>query len=361
MVDAAVAEILEMVGPIPDALDPSWTRVDFRPILAGNIERTMPTVLRRDDGEHLFYERRVNGLHADSGIGKSMLCAFGAAQELNAGHHVAWVDFEDPDSSAIVERLRMFDVDDDTIAERLHYYAPREPFSDAAVAALVCAITEHGITKVVVDSVGEAFGLEGIDENKDVEVAPWLRRVARVLADAGPAVELVDHSTKAADNPLHPSGSKRKRAAITGASYLVEAVRPLTREDGGTLRLICAKDRYGNYRRGDIVATFEVTAYRDGGSTAHLWPPLDGDSDSDEARLLVVARAAVRAAKKAGETLTQRRLLARMNVKASATLKRAGIEEAVARGALRSESGPNRSILHAYVRDLETSPEDTTQ
>jgi hypothetical protein len=42
-----------------------------------------------------------------------------------------------------------------------------------------------------------------------------------------------------------------------------------------------------------------------------------------------------------------------MNVKAAATLKRAGIEEAVARDALRSEPGPNRSMLHACVRDLE--------
>ena len=76
------------------------------------------------------------------------------------------------------------------------------------------------MTLAVVDSLGEAFGLEGIDENHDVEVAPWLRRVARRLADAGLSVLLLDHSTKSADNPRRPSGSKRKRAAITGASYL---------------------------------------------------------------------------------------------------------------------------------------------
>src|SRR5262249_34274717 len=159
--------------------------------------------------------------------------------------HVIWIDFED-DETVIVGRLHEdFGVDAEIIAHQLHYYRPTEPFTAKAVQMIRAVAVEYDVVMTVIDSVGEAFGLEGINEDKDVEVGPWMRSVARPLADAGPAVVILDHSTKAADNPLHPSGSKRKRAAITGQSYLLEAPRPLTREHGGLLRMTCAKDRHG--------------------------------------------------------------------------------------------------------------------
>jgi hypothetical protein len=358
MIDDPVAEVLRLIGDDLAALDESWLRVDLASVLAGATERLEPTVLQRDDGAALFYAGRVNGLHADSGIGKSMVLALAAAQEMNAGRQVAWVDLEDPDATTIVDRLRMFGVDDEVIRERLHYYGPREPFTAAAVDALITDATEWSL--LVIDSMGEAFGLEGIDENKDAEVAPWLRHVARVLADAGPAVVLVDHATKAADNPLHPSGSKRKRAAITGASYLLDVIRPLTRDDGGRLRLVCAKDRHGAYRRGDTAATIDIAVYPDEGVSAQVWPPIEVNN-SAEARLRLIAAAAVNAAKTAGRPLTQRELETLMAVRAAHDLKRAGIETAVALRALRTEEGPRRSVLHVYVRDLPGESGDTHQ
>jgi hypothetical protein len=346
-----------LIAPKPNGKDATddlieWARVDLEPAIKGELERATPAVLRRDDGVSLFYPRAVNGLHADSGIGKSIVLAFAAAQELNAGRHVAWIDLEDY-ATTLIERLRTFEVpDDNRIRHLLHYYRPRTPFSDAAVDHLLADISDYDIRTVVIDSVGEAFGLEGIDENKDTDVGPWMRRVARRLADAGPTVVLVDHATKAADNPLHPSGSKRKRAAVTGASYVLEVVRPLTRESGGRLRLVTAKDRHGNFGRGDVAATIDIATYPDGGVSAKVWPPFASDKETPQSRLNIIARAAVRAAKNIGEPVTQNRLSALMNVKAAASLKRAGIEHAVARGALRSEVGPNRATLHVYVRDL---------
>jgi hypothetical protein len=281
-----------------------------------------------------------------------MIGEIAIAQELRDGHHVMWVDLEDPDPTTIVERLRLLDVDDKVIADQLHYYAPREPFSDAAVDLLVADVTDHAITVVVIDSTGEAFGLEGIDENKDAEVGPWLRGVARALADTGAAVVLIDHATKAADNPLHPSGSKRKRAAITGASYLLEAPVPLTREDGGRLKLTCAKDRHGNYRRGAVAATIEFTVYPDDGVTVHVWPPAVDERPAGETELRRLAHAAVQAAKNAGRPLSQRELDTLMTVKASHADKRAGIDAAIADGAIRVEQGARRALNHTYVHDL---------
>lgn len=233
----------------------TWEEIDLGPALRGEISRPQATVLQRDDGQALFYPGRVNGIHGDSGLGKSMLVAYACAQELHDGHHVGWIDFEEPDETVIVERLRMFGCEDETITSQLHYFRPQDPFDIISIPRTVTASIEQQWTLLVIDSLGEAFGLAGINEDKDVEVGPWLRSVTRVLADAGPAVVTIDHATKAADNPLHPSGSKRKRAAITGASYLIEAPVALTRDHGGKLKITCAKDRHGNYQRGKEVCS----------------------------------------------------------------------------------------------------------
>ena len=337
-----------------DAGAGSWTRVDLGPALRGEVERARPTVLRVEDGKALFYAGRVNGVHGDSGDGKTWAADVAAAQEITAGHHVLWVDLED-DETVIVERLRdVLGVPTAEIVERLHYHRPTVEFDDEAVEVILDEIASCDVTLVVVDSLGEAFGLEGLDEDRDVQVGPWLRRVARRLADAGPAVVLIDHSTKAKDNALFPSGSKRKRAAITGASYFLEAVVPLTREHGGRLRLTCAKDRHGAYRRGAHVATIDFHVYPDGGMSVKVWPPSVAEPEpSPDDRLRLAAQAAVNAARTAERPLSGRELEALMDVRAAASVKRAGIDHAVIAGAIRTEPGPRRSTLHVYASDLE--------
>src|SRR5262249_38045853 len=75
----------------------AWPRVDLGPLLAGTIEQIMPTVLQRRDGRCLFYRGAVNGVHGDSGSGKTMLMSVAAAQEIASGNHVMYVDGESRD------------------------------------------------------------------------------------------------------------------------------------------------------------------------------------------------------------------------------------------------------------------------
>lgn len=340
--------------PTPDA---SWVPVDLGPAVRGEVVKAEPSLLRREDGRALFYERAVNGVWSDSGEGKSMVAAAIVAQEITAGRHAVWVDFED-DETTIVERLvDIFGVDGAVIVERLHYLRPASPFGGRAVQVVAELVVTHDVALVVIDSQGEAFALEGIVEDRDLEVGTWLRRVARTLADLGPAIVIIDHSTKAKDNPLFPSGSKRKRAALTGAGYFLEAPTPLTREHGGRLRLTCAKDRHGHWRRGEIAAVVDFHVYPDGGTSVKVWPPLGADTGSPDQKLRILARAAIRATKAAEHPLSLRELLALMNVKGRDTDKRAAIDYAIGAGAIRAEPGPRRATLHTYIRDLD--PEAT--
>jgi hypothetical protein len=279
-----------------NTVDESFQPVDLTDVLSGRYVAPSPSILKRDDRQALLYRGQINGVHGDSGLGKGWVALFAAAEQLRAGSTVLMLDLEDV-ASSIIGRLRLLGVNDQAIDERFIYIRPQAAFDQLAVEYLVQIISERRPALVIVDSLGEAFGLEGIDENHDSEVGPWLRRVPRRLADVtdegydGPAVLIVDHVTKTNDNPLHPSGSKRKRAAVGGAQYWLQAPEPLSADKGGRLRLICAKDRHGTYARNEHVADL-VIRIDPASWEARLYSPLP-DDDSVTARLTRAVNRAV--------------------------------------------------------------------
>jgi hypothetical protein len=163
-------------------------------------------------------------------------------------------------------------------------------------------------------------------------------------------VLLIDHSTKSKDNPLFPSGSKRKRAAITGASYYLTAVTPLTREAGGRLKLVCAKDRLGNYKRGEEVASIRFKIDGESRTEVEVFSPPSPKADDD--KLLTGALHATRAVKTFCAPVSLNTLIEAIPEKGSAVKKRAWVEYAVNElKTIKAEPGPNKSRLHSWVRD----------
>lgn len=340
-----------------DELLESWHPVDLGPVLDGDHETPVPEILRTRDGARaMFYRGRVNGVHGDSGIGKSWLVLAAVHQVLASGRRALIIDYE-ANAAEIVARLRALGCDRHQLLGLLTYLQPNAPTGPLAIEAVLEQITTD-TDLVIIDSLGEAFGLDGIDENSDAEVGPWLRTVARRLADAGPAVVLVDHGTKANDNPLHPSGSKRKRAAITGASYLVTAKTTPTRDQAGELTLTCAKDRHGTYPRGHVAAIADITPYPDGGITVNLHQPPTTTPDQPDAIVEAAARAIVRLVRDEQRPMSRNEIEARAPIKARAATKRAAIDLAVGRGALTDQRGPRGARLHAYNHDLDDPNEE---
>lgn len=333
----------------------SWAEVDFAAVLDTDRPPVVPTVLAIDTlpRRHLFYPAAVNGIHGDSGIGKSWVATLALAEEMKAGRNVMLIDYEDGPYT-LKERLLALAAPRDAIAAHLSYRRPNEEQVDATTAHLCQVIRDRAISLVVIDSLGEAFGVEGIDENADSEVGPYLREKVRPLADAGAAVVIIDHSTKSKDNPLFPSGSKRKRAAMTGSSFYVTAVAPPSRSDGlttssGRLELTCAKDRHGHYRQGQKVAAVTIDSHPDGGVAAHVWPVTE--QGVTEAATIRAARKAVDAAESAGVPLTKNALGGLMKGVRKQD-QAAGIDYAVANGYLTAAPGPNRSVLHTFTAPM---------
>lgn len=333
-------------------LDESVYPIDLRPVLAGNKAQPVPELLHRDDGACLFYRGVVNGIHGDSGTGKGWIVCHLIQQNASRGVRTMFLDYEDTEDS-ITARLRMLGMTDDDILTWVVYLRPQIPAGDLVVAHWCDLIAKMNIGVVIVDSLGEVFSLSGINEDKDAEVGPWYRKVARPLAETGAAVVIVDHSTKAGTNDLHPSGSKRKRAAIGGASYLVEAIKAFVEGDGGRVRLTCAKDRHGKYRRGQAVGDLVMDS-DDGTVRLKLYAPTLNTAETDPTvPIVLAARKAVAAAKDAGRPLSRNELEARMAVKGRAQIKRAGIDHAAAEGALGEQKGARNARLFTYHHDLE--------
>lgn len=266
-----------------DDADPAnWEPVDLGPAWRG--EKTWPeaVVFERDDGVALILPG-INYNHGDSGDGKSLLAAIVVLTELRAGWPAVWVTYEDANEELIVGRLRQLGATWDEVS-RLHFFAATDALT-SGVEQLAALAGSSSARLLVLDSIGEAMAVGGIDEDRDKDVGPWLRQTLRRIHEACPAVAIwpIDHATKAKDNPLFPSGSKRKRAAVTGRAYLLNVRAPFGIGAVGYVQLVVAKDRGGRFKRGEIAAEIMLDAT----ATPYQWAvtaPRDGDSYTPKLR-----------------------------------------------------------------------------
>jgi hypothetical protein len=263
----------------------SWQPIDLRGALdGGDIEPA--TLMRRRDGIGLLYPGRTHSIAGEPEALKGWAVQAAVAAELLASRDVVYVDYED-DEHGVVARLRALGVPADQIIAGLTYLRPEEPLAthrDTPTLASVHLddlLATHPYALAVIDGVTEAMTTEGLDLRDNADIARWMRRLPRRIADTGPAVVCVDHVTKDADSRgRFAIGGQHKLAGITGASYLFTVIRPLSRAlldpVEALVKVTVTKDRPGHVRShtaGGTVAMLAVTSYPDGGVTVHLEPP----------------------------------------------------------------------------------------
>ena len=271
-----------------DRTPSSWAPVDMTDAVAGK-DIPAPSLLERTDGVPLLYPGRVHWIQGESESLKSWVLQLGAAQVLMSGGTCCWIDFED-DDRGVASRLLALGVPGDLILDqqRFRYLRPDEPLYARDGAALPGFVDLEATVQavqwdlVVIDGVTEAMTIEGMALIDNTDVARWMRRFPKHIADTGAAVGVIDHLTKAREGQgRYAIGGQHKLAGVGGAVYKVVATRRLSRATDGkpvtaTSTITVEKDRPGWVRgKADdgTIAVLEITAYPDGGVTGRLLPP----------------------------------------------------------------------------------------
>jgi hypothetical protein len=339
----------EAEDPFPAAVFGVWRPADVRPYLDPDWRPEEPTLFAREDGKALWYRSNVNWLYGASGSGKTWVALMAAVQEMRAGRHVTWVHYEDPLPDKLVHRLKLLGASDGEIIERFHVLV----VGTSMVGGMpflrpVNAYYASGL--LVIDSIGEAIGADGIAVKDDERFTAWIHGTVRVLAADGLSVLGIDHLPMGDPERLDPVGSFRKKAAVTGAMFLAQAPKPFTQTQAGYLTLTCAKDRSGVWARGQVAATVHL---RPGDDSPLAWSvvgPIAEGSEGDagaEPELILLARKIYRELERAGQPMKRDGLMARLAlaVRARDSTKRKALNLAIEWGWVIESVGPGRAKM----------------
>ncbi|RTL09532.1 MAG: hypothetical protein EKK62_01630 [Acidimicrobiia bacterium] len=272
--DEALRLVTKLTDAIPaDETHGGWHPHDLTEVLAGASTGPVPTVLAVQGAAALFYTGRTNLIFGESGAGKTWVALLAVREALAEGHGVIYIDLEDT-PEGLVSRLRLLGCTDDQLARHLVYIQPEVPWGATAQAALARLIDDRDVALVVLDSTGEAMATDGVKGNDDDDVARWFSACPKYLARRGPAVVIIDHIPKNdQDAPLSPIGSQRKKAAIDGAAYRIDAPKPPSKDREGLLVATTSKDRHGTRSKGQKAAEVALVPSPHGGMAAGVTAP----------------------------------------------------------------------------------------
>ena len=206
-------------------------------------------ILEREDGASVLYASRFSSIHGEPGCGKSWLALIAAGEAMRKGGRCAWMDAEDRPAT-VADRSRPLGlIEHVTRPEHFRFFNSAdlvevEDLTAGALAWLMDA-KDPRYSLVVIDSC-ESFGCPSDGAN----VRPWITKFIEPWRQSDVAVLLLDHIPKRkADRPPGPIGSQHKRACIDGAALRCIG-NPWTKTEGGSITLVCEKDRPGDLPAG---------------------------------------------------------------------------------------------------------------
>lgn len=246
-------------------------------------ELPMPSLGLRADGRALLYAGKIHWVSGEPGAGKTWLALFWTLEQVREGRSVVYIDMES-DPVTITARLRALGVKLEELP-RVRYLRVRwEPVHlPDAVEALTDRVREHNPSLVVLDGMASTLAQLGMDENSNSDVSAFTSAVLRPIADAGPAVVVVDHLAKpSGDNKSatrYARGAGAKLADASGVAFLLTVAVAFSKKKQGLAKLVVGKDRNGAVGyQGETVAEVSFVP-EDSGLTVEIRVPEAGQSD----------------------------------------------------------------------------------
>jgi hypothetical protein len=241
-------EPLEAIEP-DEADEPALPYADLTWAANGEVRPpTLPSIGERNDGAHILYAGKINGIYGDPETAKTWFALHLAQQVLSAGGTVALIDIDHNGENDTVDRLRKLGVSDQLIGDPAHfrYYIPETP---AELLATRDDIIEQHPTLCILDSIGELIPMLGLDSNSNDDISRGYRAMLTPLAQEHTAVLTIDHLAKAGKSDHgYAIGGIAKKRIINGAYYHAEAITIPAPGTVGKVRIMVTKDRPGGIR-----------------------------------------------------------------------------------------------------------------
>lgn len=237
-------------GIEPDeANEPTLPYADLTWAANGEIRPpTLPSIGERNDGAHILYAGKINGIYGDPETAKTWFALHLAQQVLSAGGTVALIDIDHNGENDTVNRLRKLGVSNQLIGDPAHfrYYIPETP---TELLATRDNIIEQHPTLCILDSIGELIPMLGLDSNSNDDISRGYRAMLTPLAQEHTAVLTIDHLAKAGKSDHgYAIGGIAKKRIINGAYYHAEAITIPAPGIVGKVRIMVTKDRPGGIR-----------------------------------------------------------------------------------------------------------------
>jgi hypothetical protein len=196
----------------------------------------------------LLYRGGLHSLAGPPDSGKSTLLYLWAIELLGADAAVVLLD-EEAGRELACEKLLALGASPELLA-RLHYVEfPARGWDEADRRGLAALLAELRPALVGFDSAGAFLAQAGLRENEAPDVTSFYKGVLLAAArQSGAAVVVLDHVPKLEEATRYARGSGAK-LQLVDVAYMIDPVKPFTREQGGLLKLAVTKDRRGYLTR----------------------------------------------------------------------------------------------------------------
>ena len=214
------------------------------------------------NGKPLFYSGDSHLLIGKGGDGKSMFLAARAAEILEEGGTVLWLDYESA-RPVMQQRLKGLGVTAEQ-AGRFAYWqvdgplgASRPSVPDSVLADF---LSKYRPTFTVLDSVARAMNAAGASESSNDEVGEWWQRLVKRQFEMNELTFVGIHHPghTAVGTAARGRGASSFEHQLTGGAFTLEVIEAFSQQTSGQLRLVVTKDRHGSRKKGETAAIVAV-------------------------------------------------------------------------------------------------------
>lgn len=238
--------------------------VDLSPFLDGSWQPPSPDIgVARTDGKQLLYAGKWHTCIGLTGCGKSWWALVHAVAEMEAGHVVAYLHFEEAHPGGTVDRLRALGVPVEVIREKFKWVRCDRAWRKKEFVRVLAEISPVP-TLVVLDGLNAACSKHGQDVQR-TEAVGWYRdQLVTPATTIGSAVLSLGHPVKDPNrqDERHSYGSTAWLDECDGVGFRLKAGKvPIQRDASGSASLHVVKDRYGMVQQDAQAGTSEGWFY----------------------------------------------------------------------------------------------------